>query len=434
MALIFNKTTKVITVEAPQTVLTVQDLHDDIRLFEHLNQNLEEGQIAAASGKQSLGGGVQVGITLELINNWRLSFAARPGPDTILCSVSGGNLVATNDYENNPIAPTAYTQVNIAQSSSATVIQAPSDDHMLYLLASLRGKQRSVGSYWYWNPTSGNNSNDGTTPGQAVLTFAQAQSLASAGTGDTIFCLASNSSGTTTVTETLTITKANLKVMGPGYTFQLIPTGTTTPTITISAANVEVSGLYISTASTGSQDAISIGTNNAFIQDCWIANVRGNGISLGTTSRTSIDSCVIEHCGQSGTGDGIKLGNTTTEAKVSKCIIFDNINGVSLAGTGLADNIFENNLIYQNSAYGLTVGTGVLRTHVRSGHTFNKNTTANTQDLGTDTYIETTAGGASASEIADAVWDEVITGHITAGSTGKTLKDAKTKATLASLK
>ena len=71
---------------------------------------------------------------------------------------------------------------------------------------------------------------------------------------------------------------------------------------------------------------------------------------------------------------------------------------------------------------------------MRSGHTFNKNTTANTQDLGTDTYIETTAGGASASEIADAVWDEVITGHITAGSTGKTLKDAKTKATLASLK
>lgn len=434
MALLFNKNTKIITVEAPQTTLTIQDLHDDIRLFEQLSQNLEEGQIANASGKQSLGGGVQVGITLELINNWRLAFEARSGPDTILCSVTGGNLVATNDYENNPIYPTAYTQVNIAQSSSATVIQAPSDDHMLYLLASLRGKQRTVGSYWYWNPTSGNDANDGTTPGNAVLTFSQAQSLASAGTGDTIFCIASNSSGTTTVTETLTITKANLKVMGPGYTFQLIPSGTASPTITISAANVEVSGLYISTAATGSQDAISVAANNAFIQDCWIANVRGNGVSLTTTSRTTIDSCVIEHCGQSGTGNGITITNTTTEARIMKCIIFDNINGVTLSGTGIADNIFENNLIYQNSAYGLSVGANVLRTHVRSGHTFNKNTTGNTQDLGTDTYIETTAGGASASEIADAVWDEVITGHVTSGSTGKTLKDAKTKATLASLK
>ncbi len=434
MALSFNKNTKIITVASPQTTLTVQDLHDDIRLFEHLPQNLEEGTIAIASGKQSLGGGVQVGITLELVNNWRLAFEARPGPDTILCSVTGGNLVATNDYANNPIYPTAYTQVTIAQSSSATVIEAPSDDHMLYLLASLRGKQRGVGSYFYWNPTSGSDSNDGTTPGKAVLTFAQAQSLASAGTGDTIFCIASNSSGTTTVTETLNITKANLKVMGPGYTFQLVPTATTAPTIAIAAANVEISGLYISTAGTGSQNAITVSANNAYIEDCWITNVRGSGISLSSTAKTQINSCVIEHCGGSGTGNGITVGNSTTELRVSKSIIFDNVNGISLAGTGLADNIFENNLIYQHSAYGISVGADVLRTHVRSGHTFNKNTSGNTQDLGTDTFIETQAGGASASEIADAVWDEVISGHITSGSAGRTLKDAKTRATIASLK
>jgi len=36
--------------------------------------------------------------------------------------------------------------------------------------------------------------------------------------------------------------------------------------------------------------------------------------------------------------------------------------------------------------------------------------------------------------IADAVWDEAISGHLTTGTTGKTLKDTKTKATLASLK
>ena len=36
--------------------------------------------------------------------------------------------------------------------------------------------------------------------------------------------------------------------------------------------------------------------------------------------------------------------------------------------------------------------------------------------------------------IADAVWDELIISHPISGSTGKTLKDTKTKATLASLK
>lgn len=435
MALVFDKATKIITIESPQTTISIQDLHDDIRLFEHLAQNLEEGTIANASGKQSLGGGVTVGITLELVNNWRIAFAARPGPDTVNCTVTGGNLVATNDYDNNPVYPTAYTQVTISQSSSATVIEAPSDDHILYLLAALRGgKQRSVGNYYYWNPTSGSDSNDGTTPGNAVLTFAQAQSLASAGAGDTIFCMATNSAGTTTVTETLNITKANLKVMGPGHTFQLIPTADTAPTITIAAANVEISGFYISTAGTGSQNAITVSANNAFIQDNWIANVRGHGISVSSSSRTNINSCVIEHCGGSGTGNGINIGNSTTETLISKCIIFDNVNGAACSGTGIADNIFENNLIYQHSGYGISVGSDVLRTHVRSGHTFNKNTSGSTQDLGTDTYIETQAGGASASEIADAVWDEVISGHLTANSTGKTLKDAKSRATLASLK
>jgi hypothetical protein len=96
--------------------------------------------------------------------------------------------------------------------------------------------------------------------------------------------------------------------------------------------------------------------------------------------------------------------------------------------------MFENNLIYNNTGYGIDVGTGVLRTGVRLHHTFSGNTAGSTRDLGTGTFIETQAGGASASEIADAVWDEVISGHTTIGTTGRTLKDAKTKATLASLK
>jgi len=426
---------RIIEVQAPITEISVQDLSDQIKDLEDEPAHLAFPILVKTFGKQTLGGGVSVGITAEL-QNAKVSFQARAGPDEVLCTISGGNLVAVDDMgaSMNPVHPTAYTQVVIAQSSSATIATPPSDDHILYLLSSLRGKHRHVGSFWYWNPSSGSDSNDGTTPGKAVLTFAQAQTLASAGTGDTIFCLATHSSGTTTVTETLNITKANLKVLGPGHTFKLIPTTDTEPTVTVSASGVEVSGLYISTAGTGSQPAVSIAANNAHIADNWIASVRGHGIAVATSSRTQIESCVIEHCGGSGTGNGINLSNTTTECLISRCIIFDNINGVTLTGTGLADNVLENNLIYQHSGYGVLVGSGVLRTHVRSGHTFNKNTTGNTQDLGTDTYIESQAGGASASEIADAVWDEVAAGHATLGTTGRMLRDAKIKATLASLK
>ena len=41
---------------------------------------------------------------------------------------------------------------------------------------------------------------------------------------------------------------------------------------------------------------------------------------------------------------------------------------------------------------------------------------------------------ADLANIADSVWDEVISGHQTASTTGKTLQEAKVRATLASLK
>lgn len=441
MALVFDENLKVITVEKPQTTLTIQTLYNEIRLYEEKMPFLFVAQIANGSGKQGLGGGVTVGITLELINDWRLSFQARDGIEegggTILCTVSGGNLVATNQYSNNPIKPTANTQVVISQSSSATITKAESDTTLLYLMENLIGTHRGSGSYYYWDPTSGSDSNDGTSPTKAVLTFSKAQTLATDGKYDTIICISGGTDGITTVTETLTITKDGLKIRGAGYPFQLKPTSTTVDTVTINATNIEISGLYISTATTGTRDGVVVNGNHNIINDCWITAVRGHGIKIASSARTRINTSVIEKCGQSGTGNGINIGNTVTQSLISKCIISDNVNGVVLSGTGIADNIFENNLVYNHTAYGIDIGSGVLRTGVRSGHTFAKNTSGNTRDLGTDTFIES-AGAVSAQniiDIVDAVWDEVITsGHAITGSAAKVLKDTKTRATLASLK
>jgi hypothetical protein len=70
-------------------------------------------------------------------------------------------------------------------------------------------------------------------------------------------------------------------------------------------------------------------------------------------------------------------------------------------------------------------------------HTFAGNT-PNITDNGTDTFQDTsgTITQGDIDNIVDGVWDEVISAsaHAGAGSAGKTLRDAKTKATLASLK
>lgn len=436
LPLIFDFYNSIIEVPSPDISLDMQYLINQIRDTEdELNPGLVYNKIADASGKDSLGGGIFTAITVRLLDNWRVKFEARPGPGTVQCTISGGNLVG--GPSGNPIAPSAYTQV-VNLSSAAGTIAVPSTatetTNIRYLLASLGEQQKTIGSIFYWDPYSGSDSNTGLTPTSAVATFSKAHTLATAGKHDIIFALSSNSSGITTVTETINITKSTLKLRGPGHVLQLVPTATTADTMTIAADNVEVSGFYVSTAGTGSRDAISIDGNSILVKQCWIENARGDGVALTSSNLVVISDMVIDTCGLSGTGNGINFGDTATNSTIAKCIITSTINGIALSGTGLTDNVIQNCLIFNNSAYGVNIGTGVLRTVLRSGNTYHKNTSGPTLDNGTDTYIETQAGGASASEIADAVWDEVISGHLIAGTTGKTLKDAKTKATLASLK
>jgi len=123
MAIEFNKTDKLVLVTSGQVSVTIQELIDEIRDYEDNPVNMEIAQIANATGKQALGGGVSVGITLELINDWRIAFSGWQGPSEQAISIVGGNLVATNSFNNIPVAPddSPNTYMFIAQSTSASI-------------------------------------------------------------------------------------------------------------------------------------------------------------------------------------------------------------------------------------------------------------------------------------------------------------------------
>lgn len=432
MALDFDFYNSIITVLAPDTSITIQELIDGIRDMEDEYIAMAYGHIADAYGKQDLGNGVKVGISLVLMSPWRVAFEARPGPDTVSCRIDGGNLVG--GLNGNPIAPTAFTQVTMANSSSATISTPNDTGNLKYLIESLYGTHMGIGDTYYWDPTNGNDVNDGNQPSTAVKSFVRVNQLVTNNHHDIVYCLATDPSGITTVTETLAITKNTLKLRGPGYSFQFKPTTTTADTISINAHSVQISGLYISTAATGTQNAISIIGDNNHIKDCWLKNIRGHGVTTSTTTFSKISNCVIENCGLSTSGNGINIGASTNQLSVVKNVITSNINGIVLDGSSVTDNIIENNLIYNHSGYGVNIGTGVARTTIRSGNTIVNNTTGSVLDAGVDSYLETPAGGASTTDIADAVWDELVTSHTIPGSAGRTLRDAKAKATLASLK
>lgn len=121
----YSVSPRVITVAAPSVEITIQDLHDTLQEIQDDQHNLTFNNLLTSTGKDDLGGSTFTGITLKLLNA-QLAFAARPGPTTVQCKVSGGNLVAVDGLGAtiNPIKPTDFTQVTLFQSTAPTLVES----------------------------------------------------------------------------------------------------------------------------------------------------------------------------------------------------------------------------------------------------------------------------------------------------------------------
>lgn len=116
MAIEFDHALHLINITGAQSDLTCQDLINAIRTEEASATGIYYPQIATASGKESLGSGVSVGITVNLVDPWQVKFTA----GNYIARVSGGNLVG--GLGGDPIAYSAGVQVLLIQSAASTVV------------------------------------------------------------------------------------------------------------------------------------------------------------------------------------------------------------------------------------------------------------------------------------------------------------------------
>lgn len=116
MAITFDHSQNLINITSPQDTLTCQDLINAIRTEESSLTGIWYPQIAAASGKESLGAGVEVGITVELVSPWQVKFWA----GNYIAKISGGNLVG--GLSSDPVAYSAGVQVLLVQSAASTIV------------------------------------------------------------------------------------------------------------------------------------------------------------------------------------------------------------------------------------------------------------------------------------------------------------------------
>lgn len=107
-----------IDVDSGVTDIDCGSLYSAAKLAQASEEGIVYERLAAGSGLVSLGPGVQVGLTVELLGPWQLRFPE----GNYVARVAGGNLVG--GPSGDPIAYTAGVQALLIQSAASTVVNA----------------------------------------------------------------------------------------------------------------------------------------------------------------------------------------------------------------------------------------------------------------------------------------------------------------------
>lgn len=102
--------------DAGTTSVSVSALYAACKLAQASEEGILNDRIAFGSGLVSLGSGVQVGLTVQMLDAWQLKFQA----GAYQAKVSGGNLVGGPDGD--PIAYSPGVQAFVILSAAATVV------------------------------------------------------------------------------------------------------------------------------------------------------------------------------------------------------------------------------------------------------------------------------------------------------------------------
>ena len=112
----FDFNASMIDVDSGAVDIDCQSLYGACKLAQASVEGIIYERVAAGSGLNTLGPGVQVGITVELLGDWQLRFPA----GNYVARVAGGNLIGGPGGD--PVAYTAGVQTLLIQSAASTVV------------------------------------------------------------------------------------------------------------------------------------------------------------------------------------------------------------------------------------------------------------------------------------------------------------------------
>ena len=159
MAITFDHPNQRIVLTSPTTSVTMQELINAIREEEESERGITYPSIATASGKDALGGGVYIAITVNLKDPWQIE----PYAGAYTLSIGEGNLVSSRADGDVTYFISGSPQIEIRSSaagvisvvSSGSGLSAEQDATLTAILADTADIQPKIG-----DPRSGNLSDD----------------------------------------------------------------------------------------------------------------------------------------------------------------------------------------------------------------------------------------------------------------------------------
>lgn len=112
----FDFTTSRIDIDAGVVDVDCATLYTAVKAAQATEEGILYARVGRGSGLNQLGPGVQVGLTVELLGPWQLSFPS----GNYVARVAGGNLIGGPGGD--PIRYTAGVQVLLIQSAASTVV------------------------------------------------------------------------------------------------------------------------------------------------------------------------------------------------------------------------------------------------------------------------------------------------------------------------
>ena len=291
----------------------------------------------------------------------------------------------------------------IEEIEASTVIakeatQNSNTKKLFSVIESQRGTHTGMVNVFYWDSVNGNDSNSGLDPLDAKLTYdhlggSGAHSLLTESNHDILIVLPGASAGPTTISEYVELDTRYTFMRGPGRDVFFDGNGAAT-VLKVSAEGCELSGIRVNTSLVGSQDAITVTGDFAFIHNIWIDYSRGHGIFIDNANHCLIKDFLIEDAAQGGTGHGINIDgsgagairNFISEGTIINC----NGDGIHVKGGGSLHNfIYGKTIIHGNSGYGVGE-SGSADATIISGPTvyMHHNTLGDYNLLGADSIAE----------------------------------------------